>query len=80
MIWHTEEELRQEKEKLYEAIGYSEHAQVSIYPEKVTTTGHYLEINTLEIQINSTCTCRCGSLGATYMYIVCIHVHVQCMC
>ena len=31
----SEEELQQEKEKMYEAIGYSENAELAIYPREV---------------------------------------------
>ena len=35
---HTEKELQAEKERMYEAIGYSENAQVPIYPKEVFFT------------------------------------------
>ena len=34
-----EEELQEEKERMYEAIGYSENAEVPIYPKEVMYRG-----------------------------------------
>ena len=33
----SEEELLEEKKKMYEAIGYSENAEAAIYPKEVYT-------------------------------------------
>ena len=32
----TEEELQEEKRKMYEAIGYSQNAELPIYPKEVS--------------------------------------------
>ena len=39
-FFFTEEELLEERKKLYEAIGYSENAETAIYPKEVRVHVH----------------------------------------
>lgn len=42
--WVIEEEIKKEKEKLYRAIGYSEHGKAADYPKEVL---RYVHVNVL---------------------------------
>ena len=58
---HTEEELAEEKQKLYKSIGYSENAAVASYSDEVSTVAcvhGVLQTNQVQISFTYTSTLR----------------------